>query len=66
MKKRHHLHKDVDWIKNNWPYIEISNFTPGGHLVISVGVRKTGGSGRIFLEDEIQECKNYINKLKKK
>lgn len=67
MRNKHPLNKEVKWIKKNWPFVEISNYSSDGYLIISIGARKTGGAGRIFLQDDIQECIKYIkNKLKLK
>lgn len=64
--KIHPLESKVHELKKMWPYIEVSNFHKGGYLIISVGLREMGGQGRIFLQNDLEECFNYVKQLKNK
>lgn len=63
---KHPMHEEIEWLRRNHPFIEVSNNTPGGYLVISVGRWETGGSGRIFTQDQMRECIEYVKKIKQK
>jgi hypothetical protein len=64
-KPQHPLHKEVAWLKKNWPYVEVMNNAPDGFLVITISLKEAGGQGRTFLQSQMDECIAYVKSIKK-
>ena len=60
--QKHPLHKEINWLRNNWKHVEVCNYFPSGYLVITISLNEKGGQGATFTQSQISECINYVKK----